>query len=163
MSFGVVIRLPFIFITGVFMAEEATSPSRADQGDWVKAEVQSYTSLYTSAASVAMLHGRLCLASVGNETRVVMDPCATDEMICHSPRLADAPMYTLMYETFFTRLCLHLPLSNFECDVFNYLHLAPTQLHPNGCAFECSFTIVSYVGSRCVSRSLHVLFPSKDR
>lgn len=37
---------------------------------------------------------------------------------------------------------LNVPLSDFECEVLNHLHLTPTQLHPNGWAFVRSFAIV---------------------
>lgn len=124
------------------MAEASTSRNRAEPNDWVKPEVRRYSSTYTSYVSVDQLRGRLASTSVGDDTRVIIDPCGVEEKICDSPWSGDAPPYTYMYETFFTRLGLRLPLSSFECDVLNYLHLAPTQLHPNGWAFLRSFTIV---------------------
>lgn len=124
------------------MAEEVVSSSQAESNDWVKPEVRRFSSLYTSLTSVGMLCGRLSSTSAGDETRIIIEPCEVDEVICGSPRPGVSPMYTLMYETFFTKIGLRLPLSDFECDVLKHLHLAPTQLHPNGWAFVRSFAIV---------------------
>lgn len=113
-----------------------------------------------------MLRGRLSSTSAGDETRVIIEPCEVDEVICGSPRPGVSPMYTLMYETFFTKIGMRLPLSDFECDVLKHLHLAPTQLHPNGWAFVRSFAIVCRCLGLDVSRSIrsiHVFFSSKSR
>ena len=61
-------------------------------------------------------------------------PCLPHERVCDRPAEED-PDFFLVYDTFFTRLPLQLPLSSFACNVLSALRIAPTQLLPNGWAF----------------------------
>ena len=47
-----------------------------------------------------------------------------------------------MYDIVFREMGLRLPFSNFEVAVFRHLHMAPSQLHPNGIAFVRAFETV---------------------
>ncbi|CAJ2656742.1 unnamed protein product [Trifolium pratense] len=47
-----------------------------------------------------------------------------------------------MYELAFKELGFKLPFSNFECEVFGRLKVAPSQLHPNSMAFILAYPIL---------------------
>ena len=47
-----------------------------------------------------------------------------------------------MYEILFRDLGLRLPFTDLQAAVFEHLHLAPSQLHPNSIAFLWAFEIV---------------------
>jgi len=46
------------------------------------------------------------------------------------------------YNCFFIDNHIRLPLNDFQMDVFNFLNIAPTQLHPNGWASMQAFSIL---------------------
>ena len=46
-----------------------------------------------------------------------------------------------MYEIVFKDLGLWLPFNDFQVGMFNYLNLAPSQIHPNAIAFIQAFKL----------------------
>jgi hypothetical protein len=65
---------------------------------------------------------------------------AKQRRICHA--LKERGVFT-MYQIAFEEFGYRMPFSDFEVAVFDHLHLAPSQLHPNSLAFMRAFEIVT--------------------
>ncbi|GAU10221.1 hypothetical protein TSUD_417390, partial [Trifolium subterraneum] len=67
----------------------------------------------------------------------------TNRRICSKFQWGSFPMYQIAFE----QMGYRLPFSDFEVAVFRYLHLTPSQLHPNSLAFIRAFEMTaSYLG-----------------
>ncbi|GAU18187.1 hypothetical protein TSUD_248880 [Trifolium subterraneum] len=67
----------------------------------------------------------------------------TNRRICSKFQWGSFPMYQIAFE----HMGYRLPFSDFEVAVFRYLHLTPSQLHPNSLAFIRAFEMtVTYLG-----------------
>ncbi|GAU37614.1 hypothetical protein TSUD_365350 [Trifolium subterraneum] len=67
----------------------------------------------------------------------------TSRRICSKFQWGYFPMYQIVFE----HMGYRLPFSNFEVAVFRYLHLTPSQVHPNSLAFIRAFeTTAVYLG-----------------
>ena len=75
-------------------------------------------------------------------------PCLPHEKVCDRAA-EEEPDFFFVYDTFFPRLPLQLPLSSFACNVLSALRIAPTQLLPNGWSFVYAF--------ECLCRYLSIL------
>lgn len=135
-------------VTGEYMAEThsappvalAPSPVAFDAYDWVQADVLLYESEFTSRDSVERFNA--LLSRSGKEKYAVAAPCHRGEIVCYRPPPNNNDRFTFVYETMLTKIRVCFPLSNFECDVLQYLNIAPTQLHPNGWGFLRAFSIL---------------------
>lgn len=135
-------------VPGEYMVETQTAPQTAptssptefDAFDWVQHDVLFYASEYTSRASVERFD--FVLTRPGKERWAVAAPCATGEVVCYRPPNNTRDRFTFVYETMLTKIDVRFPLSNFECDILQYLNTAPTQVHPNGWGFLRAFSIL---------------------
>ncbi|GAU10777.1 hypothetical protein TSUD_424820, partial [Trifolium subterraneum] len=67
----------------------------------------------------------------------------TTRRICSKFQWGSFPMYQIAFE----HMGYRLPFSDFEVAVFRYLHLTPSQLHPNSLAFIRAFEMTTaYLG-----------------
>ncbi|GAU23327.1 hypothetical protein TSUD_237810 [Trifolium subterraneum] len=67
----------------------------------------------------------------------------TNRRICSKFQWGSFPMYQIAFE----QMGYKLPFSDFEVAVFRYLHLTPSQLHPNSLAFIRAFEMTAaYLG-----------------
>ncbi|GAU10622.1 hypothetical protein TSUD_419720, partial [Trifolium subterraneum] len=67
----------------------------------------------------------------------------TSRRICSKFQWGSFPMYQIAFE----QMGYRLPFSDFEVAVFRYLHLTPSQLHPNSLAFIRAFEMTAaYLG-----------------
>ncbi|GAU27978.1 hypothetical protein TSUD_373730 [Trifolium subterraneum] len=67
----------------------------------------------------------------------------TNRRICSKFQWGSFPMYQIAFE----HMGYRLPFSDFEVAVFRYLHLTPSQLHPNSLAFIRAFEMTAaYLG-----------------
>ncbi|GAU45300.1 hypothetical protein TSUD_327580 [Trifolium subterraneum] len=67
----------------------------------------------------------------------------TSRRICSKFQWGSFPMYQIAFE----HMEYRLPFSDFEVAVFRYLHLTPSQLHPNSLAFIRAFEMTAaYLG-----------------
>ncbi|GAU45757.1 hypothetical protein TSUD_24210 [Trifolium subterraneum] len=67
----------------------------------------------------------------------------TSRRICSKSQWGSFPMYQIAFE----HMGYRLPFSDFEVAVFRYLHLTPSQLHPNSLAFIRAFEMTAtYLG-----------------
>ncbi|GAU46762.1 hypothetical protein TSUD_92570 [Trifolium subterraneum] len=67
----------------------------------------------------------------------------TSRRICSKYQWGSFPMYQIAFE----HMGYKLPFSDFEVAVFRYLHLTPSQLHPNSLAFIRAFEMTAaYLG-----------------
>lgn len=132
-------------MTGESMAETQTeadlATAHADNTDvtnWVQDDVLRNASEYTSRDSIERFKNIL---SSMNKCAVV-EPCATGELVCYRPPNPSIDRFTFVYETMLTKLGVRFPLLTFECEVLQYLNIAPTELHPNGWGFVRAFAIL---------------------
>src|ERR1044072_3599170 len=103
---------------------------------WVHPTVIQSSSRYDTPKKVRDFVAESGLKGVGQYFDLV--PCLPHERVCDRAA-EEEPDYFFVYDTFFTRLPLQLPLSSFVCNVLSALQIASTQLLPNGWAFVYAF------------------------
>ncbi|XP_057431507.1 uncharacterized protein LOC130724318 [Lotus japonicus] len=119
------------------------SSSSSENYDWANLEVRRLSSFYKSPESVKKLRSQLSLSySKENAGKIIVEACRMSEPVCFNPPPGALKEYFYMYETFFSRLNIKLPFSDFECDVLRTLNVAPTQLHPNSWAYIRAFILL---------------------
>ncbi|KAJ1389217.1 hypothetical protein SESBI_38492 [Sesbania bispinosa] len=106
-------------------------------------EVADHTSRYTSVSSIVNFRKHAVITSLDLDKTILIEPCNEHERICDS-YLVDhsVPLYTYLYDTFFTKLNLRLPFSTFERGLLHTLNIPPSQLHPNSWAFVRAYQIM---------------------
>jgi Putative gypsy type transposon len=65
-------------------------------------------------------------------------PPGEDEPVCAS-RVGDFTNFFFFYKAYMTRLGVRFPFTEFQMSCLSHLHLAPSQLHPNGWAYIVAF------------------------
>jgi hypothetical protein len=63
-----------------------------------------------------------------------------DERICTAAMAGEKPFY-MAYTAMFDQIRICFPISVFQIEVLHNLHLAPSQLHPNGWVFMQAFEV----------------------
>ncbi|GAU33261.1 hypothetical protein TSUD_333840 [Trifolium subterraneum] len=125
------------------MAEEQTiaSTSNTDGDDyaWVADEPRTTVSKFSLNGGEGMF--RTIERSPANDWRACIPN--TTRRICSKYQWGSFPMYQIAFE----HMGYRLPFSDFEVAVFRYLHLTPSQLHPNSLAFIRAFEMTAaYLG-----------------
>lgn len=105
--------------------------------------MRGLSSAFTTPSSIERLRKKLVLCSdeSGGE-QIVLEPCREGEPIFLYQPVGSNPKYFYMYETFFTKLNVRLPFSDFECDILRTLNVAPSQMHPNSWGFVRAFYLL---------------------
>ncbi|GAU36979.1 hypothetical protein TSUD_150150 [Trifolium subterraneum] len=125
------------------MAEERApaSTSNADGDDyaWVADEPRTTVSKFSLNGGDGMF--RTVQRSPTDDWKACIPN--TNRRICSKFQWGSFPMYQIAFE----QMGYRLPFSDFEVAVFRYLHLTPSQLHPNSLAFIRAFEMTaSYLG-----------------
>ncbi|GAU50663.1 hypothetical protein TSUD_410310 [Trifolium subterraneum] len=125
------------------MAEEQTpaSTSNTDGDDyaWVADEPRTTVSKFSLNGGEGMF--RTVQHSPTDDWKACIPN--TNRRICSKFQWGSFPMYQIAFE----QMGYRLPFSDFEVAVFRYLHLTPSQLHPNSLAFIRAFEMTaSYLG-----------------
>ncbi|KAJ1379627.1 hypothetical protein SESBI_46734 [Sesbania bispinosa] len=95
-------------------------------------DVADRSSRYTTMSSILSFNKNTVITSPDLDKTILIEPCTENERICDSYLADDSvPFYTYLYDTFFTKLNLRLPFSDFEKSLLNILNVPPSQLHPN--------------------------------
>jgi hypothetical protein len=118
--------------------EPVTGPSDPDPYAWVADEPRNTPSRY-SGLSERPPGIFTTLEDPGRDAWEIMIPGRRSRVCQRFERWGAFSMYQIAFEEFGYRL----PFNDFEVGVFNHLHLAPSQLHPNSLAFLRAFEIVA--------------------
>ncbi|GAU11976.1 hypothetical protein TSUD_196000 [Trifolium subterraneum] len=125
------------------MAEEqapaSTSNTDGDDYAWVADEPR------TTVSKFSLNGGEGMFRTVQHSSTDDWKACIpnTNRRICSKFQWGSFPMYQIAFE----QMGYRLPFSDFEVAVFRYLHLTPSQLHPNSLAFIRAFEMTaSYLG-----------------
>ncbi|KAJ1384908.1 hypothetical protein SESBI_42120 [Sesbania bispinosa] len=96
-------------------------------------------------SSIINFRKNTVITSLDLDKTILIEPCTENERICDSYLASDSvPLYTYLYDTFFTKLNLRLPFSDFEKSLLNVLNIPPSQLHPNSWAFVRAYQIMCH-------------------
>ncbi|GAU51416.1 hypothetical protein TSUD_88710 [Trifolium subterraneum] len=121
------------------MAEEQTpaSTSNVDGDDyaWVADEPRTTVSKFSLNGGDGMF--RTVQRSSLDDWKACIPN--TSRRICSKFQWGSFPMYQIAFE----HMGYRLPFSDFEVAVFRYLHLTPSQLHPNSLAFIRAFEMTA--------------------
>ncbi|GAU25250.1 hypothetical protein TSUD_17630 [Trifolium subterraneum] len=125
------------------MAEEqapaSTSNVDGDDYAWVADEPRNTISKFSLNGGEGMF--RTIQRSPANDWKLCIPN--TSRRICSKFQWGSFPMYQIAFE----QMGYRLPFSDFEVAVFRYLHLTPSQLHPNSLAFIRAFEMTAaYLG-----------------
>ncbi|GAU47764.1 hypothetical protein TSUD_193010 [Trifolium subterraneum] len=125
------------------MAEEQASASTSNvDGDdyaWVADEPRTTISKFSLNGGDGMF--RTVQRSPADDWKACIPN--TNRRICSKFQWGSFPMYQIAFE----QMGYRLPFSDFEVAVFRYLHLTPSQLHPNSLAFIRAFEMTAtYLG-----------------
>ncbi|GAU48008.1 hypothetical protein TSUD_188790 [Trifolium subterraneum] len=125
------------------MAEEqapaSTSNTDGDDYAWVADEPRTTISKFSLNGGDGMF--RTVQRSPTDDWKACIPN--TNRRICSKFQWGSFPMYQIAFE----QMGYRLPFSDFEVAVFRYLHLTPSQLHPNSLAFIRAFEMTaSYLG-----------------
>ncbi|GAU48427.1 hypothetical protein TSUD_405570 [Trifolium subterraneum] len=125
------------------MAEEQTPTSTSnvdgDEYDWVADEPR------TTVSRFSLNGGDEMFKTIQRPPTDDWKACIpnTNRRICSKFQWGSFPMYQIAFE----HMGYRLPFSDFEVAVFRYLHLTPSQLHPNSLAFIRAFEMTAaYLG-----------------
>ncbi|GAU17023.1 hypothetical protein TSUD_37810 [Trifolium subterraneum] len=125
------------------MAEEqapaSTSNTGGDDYAWVADEPRNTVSKFSLNGGEGMF--RTVQRSPADDWKACIPN--TSRRICSKFQWGSFPMYQIAFE----QMGYRLPFSDFEVAVFRYLHLTPSQLHPNSLAFIRAFEMTAaYLG-----------------
>ncbi|GAU40602.1 hypothetical protein TSUD_28080 [Trifolium subterraneum] len=125
------------------MAEEqapaSTSNTDGDDYAWVADEPRTTVSKFSLNGGDGMF--RTVQRSPTDDWKACIPN--TNRRICSKFQWGSFPMYQIAFK----QMGYRLPFSDFEVAVFRYLHLTPSQLHPNSLAFIRAFEMTaSYLG-----------------
>ncbi|GAU44562.1 hypothetical protein TSUD_28570 [Trifolium subterraneum] len=125
------------------MAEEqapaSTSNVDGDDYAWVADEPRNTISKYSLNGGEGIF--RTIQRSPATDWKLCIPN--TSRRICSKFQWGSFPMYQIAFE----QMGYRLPFSDFEVAVFRYLHLTPSQLHPNSLAFIRAFEMTAaYLG-----------------
>ncbi|GAU50949.1 hypothetical protein TSUD_140320 [Trifolium subterraneum] len=149
------VRRPFVYArTRVFRAfsslgglgamaeEQATASTSNVDGDdyaWVADEPRNTVSRFSLNGGEGIF--RTIQRSPATDWKLCIPN--TSRRICSKFQWGSFPMYQIAFE----QMGYRLPFSDFEVAVFRYLHLTPSQLHPNSLAFIRAFEMTAaYLG-----------------
>ncbi|GAU43162.1 hypothetical protein TSUD_247030 [Trifolium subterraneum] len=125
------------------MAEEqapaSTSNVDGEEYDWVADEPRTTVSRFSLHGGDGMFR-TIQRPPVDDWKACIPSP---NRRICSKFQWGSFPMYQIAFE----HMGYRLPFSDFEVAVFRYLHLTPSQLHPNSLAFIRAFEMTAaYLG-----------------
>ncbi|GAU47114.1 hypothetical protein TSUD_403470 [Trifolium subterraneum] len=140
---GSFVGFNFAFTTTSVMAEEqapaSTSNVDGDEYEWVADEPRTTVSKYSLNGGDGMF--RTIQRPPIDDWKACIPN--TSRRICSKFQWGSFPMYQIAFE----HMGYRLPFSDFEVAVFRYLHLTPSQLHPNSLAFIRAFEMTAaYLG-----------------
>ncbi|GAU42006.1 hypothetical protein TSUD_236730 [Trifolium subterraneum] len=117
------------FHAGVMAEEQApasTSNTEEDEMAWVADEPRNTVSKFSLIQRPPLDDWKTCIPN-------------TTRRICSKYQCGFFPTYQIAFE----HMGYRLPFSDFEVAVFRYLHLIPSQLHPNSLAFIRAFEMTA--------------------
>ena len=118
--------------------EMVVGPSDPDPYAWVADEPRHTRSKYSGLAERPS-YMFSTIEDPGRDNWEIMIPGRRSRVCQRFERWGVFSMYQIAFE----ELGYRLPFNDFEVGVFNHLHLAPSQLHPNSLAFLRAFEIVA--------------------
>ncbi|GAU48789.1 hypothetical protein TSUD_406320 [Trifolium subterraneum] len=128
--------------SGVIAEEQApasTSNTEEDEMAWVADEPR------TTISKFSLIGGDKMFRTIQRPPLDDWKACIpnTTRRICSKFKWGSFPMYQIAFE----HMGYRLPFNDFEVAVFRYLHLTPSQLHPNSLAFIRAFEMTAvYLG-----------------
>ncbi|GAU39025.1 hypothetical protein TSUD_59810 [Trifolium subterraneum] len=134
-------------LTSVMAEEQApasTSNVDGDEYEWVADEPRTTVSRFSLNGGDGMFR-TIQRPPIDDWKAYDWKACIpnTNRRICSKFQWGSFPMYQIAFE----HMGYRLPFSDFEVAVFRYLHLTPSQLHPNSLAFIRAFEMTAaYLG-----------------
>ncbi|GAU42036.1 hypothetical protein TSUD_90700 [Trifolium subterraneum] len=125
-------------LVGVMAEEQAPASTSNVDGDdyaWVADEPRNTVSKFSLNGGEGMF--RTVQRSPADDWKACIPN--TNRRICSKFQWGSFPMYQIAFE----QMGYGLPFSDFEVAVFRYLHLTPSQLHPNSLAFIRAFEMTT--------------------